>query len=113
MHMRQGVTLIEVVIAILVFSIGGLGLAASAASIVRQLSANSLRVEAGLIARSRAESAHSSGCADLSGGETRSAGIRSVWSVAGSLPATLDLRIERSDHLGLHTDRFLVGIACD
>ncbi|MDQ3082489.1 MAG: prepilin-type N-terminal cleavage/methylation domain-containing protein [Gemmatimonadota bacterium] len=113
MQMRRGLTLIEAVIAILVFAIGGLGLAASAATIIRQMSANTLRANAGFIARSTSETANGFNCDDLAGGETRSNGIRSVWTLNGATTKNLDQRVERTDHRGTHNDRFLSAVSCD
>ncbi len=112
MQMRRGLTLIEVVVAILVFAIGGLGLAASAATIVRQMSANTLRANAAFIARSTAETANASRCDDLIGGEVTSKGIHSIWTLNGTMTKTLDQRIERADHSGTHNDNFLTAVSC-
>ena len=113
MRIRTGFTLIEVVIAILVFAIGGLGLAASAAAVAKQISANNLRSDAATIARSRAETAQSATCGSMADGEARSSGIHSVWSVGGINVATLDQQLERSDAFGSHRDRFLSAVPCD
>ncbi len=113
MPMRRGLTLIEVVVAILVFAIGGLGLAASAATIARQMSANTLRANAGLIARSTAEIANASRCDDLIGGEARFRGVHSVWSLSGTWTKTLDQRVERTDHRGVQSDNFLTAVSCE
>lgn len=112
MHRRAGLTLVEVVIAILVFAIGGLGLAASSAAIARQISSNTLRARAASIARTRSESAIGRPCESLSSGEASVPAIRSTWTVSGSNARTLDQRIERIDSRGLHTDRFLSAVPC-
>jgi prepilin-type N-terminal cleavage/methylation domain-containing protein len=108
---RTGFTLVEVIVATLVFSIGALGLAGSAAAIVRQISANSLRSDAAFIARRRAEHAWQTGCS-MQSGEERASGLHSVWSVGGGGVATLDHRVERSDTFGKHGDRFISSIRC-
>ena len=111
--MRKGLTLIEVILAILIFSVGGLGLAASAASTARQISSNSLRSRAAAIALSRAETAQGSSCAAASSGTVSVPGIRSTWTVNTATVTTLDQRLERSDSRGVHSDRFLSAIRCD
>jgi prepilin-type N-terminal cleavage/methylation domain-containing protein len=55
MHPKNGFTLIEVVIAIVLFAIGGLALALNSAMIARQLSANNARQRSTLAARSQYE----------------------------------------------------------
>jgi len=113
MQTRNGLTLIEIVLALLVFSAGGLGLAASAATIARQISASSMRSDAAFIARTRAEQARSSPCADLADGEARLKGIHSTWTTSGIDGSTLDQRLERHDPFGSHSDRFLSIVSCE
>jgi prepilin-type N-terminal cleavage/methylation domain-containing protein len=113
MTRRRGLTLVEVVIAILVFAIGGLGLAASSAAVAKQISSSTLRARAASIARSRSETAQGSQCGSLASGEARTAGVYSVWNIAGGATVTLEQRLERSDARGIHGDRFLSAVACD
>ncbi|HEX5577035.1 MAG TPA: prepilin-type N-terminal cleavage/methylation domain-containing protein [Gemmatimonadaceae bacterium] len=107
---RRGFSLVEVVIAMLVFAVGGLGLAASAAAIAKQISASGLRADAATIARSRAEAAHGSTCGSFAGGDEIVAGVRSFWSIGES---TLDQHLDRSDAFGSHADRFISAVPCD
>lgn len=109
MQTRRAFTIIEVTVSILIFAVGGLGLAASAAAIARQVSASSLRSDAAALARTRAETAHSLGCAAPGTGEDRAPGIHSVWSVGGF---SMEQTIERTDAFGLHRDRFLSAVPC-
>ena len=111
MERRRAFTLIEVVIAIFVFSIGGLGLAASAATVAKQVSATSLRSDAASIARARAEKA-SSGFCDLTP-DNGALGVRSVVSLGGVPVRSLDQRLERSDAFGVHRDRFISATRCE
>lgn len=113
MRVRRGLTLIEVVIAILVFAIGGLGLAASSAALAKQMSASTLRGRAATFAQNRSERLHSSACETLTGGEEHVLGIRSTWEAANAGAATLEQRLERTDAHGLHSDRFLSAASCE
>ena len=106
---RRGFTLVEVVIAMLVFAVGGLGLAASAAVIAKQIASSTLRADAAAIARSRSEAAHGASCGSVTGGADVTAGIRSAWTVNGS---TLEQRLDRSDAFGSHADRFISALPC-
>ncbi len=110
---RNGLTLIEVIVAMLVFAIGGLGLAAGSAIVVKQIGLSTLRSNAMTTAQSRAERAIASGCGTLTGGEERKLGIRSVWTVSGGAAATLEQTMERKSALGMHSDRFLSAVPCD
>lgn len=112
MQSRTGLTLVEVVIALLVFAIGGLGLAASSAAVAKQIAHNNLRARAAAIARTRAETASSSPCGSASSGSADLPGIRSVWTIGGEPTMTLEQRIERTDSRGIHADRFLSAVPC-
>ena len=110
---RAGLTLVEIVVAILVFSVGALGLAAATAAITQQMTSSLLRSRAAGIARSRDETAHASGCASVSGGAEAQQGVNSTWSVSPGSVVTLDQNIERSARTGSRSDRFLSAIPCD
>lgn len=110
---RNGLTLIEVIIAMLVFAVGGLGLAAGSAIVVKQIRLNTLRSSALTIAQSRAEQAIASGCGAITSGEQSKLGVRSVWKVDVGAAATLDQTLERQTAMGMHADRFLSAVPCD
>src|SRR5688572_5733853 len=112
MPKTRGVTLIEVVIAILVFAVAGLGLAASSAAIARQISSNTLRARSVAIARARAETAAATSCSSISAGQSAAPAIASEWTVSGTNARTLDQRITRTDPRGVITDRFLSAVPC-
>ena len=97
----------------LVFAVGGLGLAAGSAIVARQIGVSTLRSNALTIARSRAERASASGCGSLSAGQDRLLGIRSVWTVSGGSAMTLDQSLERQSASGMRSDRFLSAVPCD
>jgi prepilin-type N-terminal cleavage/methylation domain-containing protein len=61
MTRRGGFTLIEVVIAIVLLSVGALALAGSAAAMARQMARNGRRERATMLARSQAEESQSRG----------------------------------------------------
>jgi prepilin-type N-terminal cleavage/methylation domain-containing protein len=110
---RAGLTLIEIVVAILVFSVGALGLAAATAAVTRQMTMSLLRSRAAGIARSRDETAHATVCARVSGGDETQQGVNSAWRVSPGVVLTLDQDLERPTPLGSQTDRFLSAIPCD
>lgn len=76
-----GYTLIEIVIALLLFTIGGLALVSTSALIARATNADGIRERAGRIAASRLEILSSECQGAVSGRETLQQ-VESQWSVA-------------------------------
>ncbi|HEX2721954.1 MAG TPA: prepilin-type N-terminal cleavage/methylation domain-containing protein [Gemmatimonadaceae bacterium] len=112
-YRRAGLTLIEVIVAMLLFTIGALGLAAGSAVVVRQIASNTLRSNASSIALSRAEGVSAAGCTGASSGDERRLGVRSVWSSNTGPALTLDQTLERTSVTGIRSDRFLSAVPCD
>jgi Tfp pilus assembly protein PilV len=83
---KSGFTLLEAVLALLLFSVGGLGLAAATATITRSLALSSIRERSARVAAARIETLHSLACAAMTGGTESVNGISSSWSatLAGS-----------------------------
>ena len=109
---RHGLTLIEVIVAMLLFSVGALGMAAASAAITRQMTLSLLRSRAASIARDRDEAAHSIGCAGISSGNETKQGITSHWTVSQGLVASIDQEIERRGINQQVTDHFLSAVPC-
>lgn len=81
---RRGFTIVELVVAIILLSIGIIGLASTAGYVTRQMSGSSVQTVAAAVAQNRIDSITSIGCsrlvAPLSGsGTTRS--ITESWTV--------------------------------
>ena len=79
-HPRVGFTLIELVVALFVFAVGGLGLVATSAVIGRELGANATRERAARIAANRLEIL-AAGCRNATSGSETIGRIESEWSV--------------------------------
>jgi Tfp pilus assembly protein PilV len=77
---NPGFTLLEAVLALLVFTVGALGLAATTATITRTLALSSVRERAARIASARIETLHSLSCAAITGGAESVNGVTSSWS---------------------------------
>jgi Tfp pilus assembly protein PilV len=106
-------TLVEVMIAILVFAIGALGLATTSAALVRQLASDAQRSRALRIAATRDEKSHAIRCASASGSESAS-GIINDWTVAVSAShALVDQTVQRRDSKGLHVEILRSAAPCD
>lgn len=110
---RTGLTLVEVIVGMLVFTIGALGLAAGSAVVARQIASTTLGANAMAIARSRAERASAQGCSASTSGEERRLGVRSVWRASGGPVVTLDQTLEWLTQSGVRSDRFLSSVPCD
>jgi prepilin-type N-terminal cleavage/methylation domain-containing protein len=110
----RGVTLIEIVVAIVVLSVGALALAGSAAVMLRRMSDSSRGAAAASVARALNEAAFSRSCATLSSGNKQTAGIQSEWSVGASAASTnIRQRVTYATRGGSHTDDFLTAVPCD
>ena len=110
---RAGITLIEVIVAILLFSTGALGLAATSAVITRQMTMSLLRSRSANLARERNEKAHATTCDRLSSGQETRDGIRASWTIAGGQAVMMDQRLERRTASSTREDRFLSAVPCD
>jgi prepilin-type N-terminal cleavage/methylation domain-containing protein len=110
---RSGLTLVEVIAAMLLFSIGALGLAAGSAVVARQMKSNHLRMQSASIARERDERFHARPCAALSSGGESRAGVRSTWTITTGAAASLDQQLERVSMNRRHSDRYLSAVPCD
>jgi prepilin-type N-terminal cleavage/methylation domain-containing protein len=110
---RSGLTLVEIVIAILIFAVGALGLATTSAALVRQIASNAQRTRALRLAATRDEKSHAARCVSSSGSEAAS-GIIDDWTIAASTShALIDQAVQRRDSKGLHIDVLRSAAPCD
>jgi type II secretion system protein I len=91
MRTRQGFTLVEVLVAVVLIDIGLLALVAASAVLVRQVNAFRLRNVALRAATNRLQQLGTSTCAPASG-VSFGDGIREVWSVTLPSPRSLDIQ---------------------
>jgi prepilin-type N-terminal cleavage/methylation domain-containing protein len=110
---HPGYTLIETIVALLVFSVGGLALTSTAALLGRQLRVDNLRERAGRVAVSRIEALRAS-CAGAGSGSELVDGVRSEWSVANENASRLALveSVSYVDWKGARTDTYRALIEC-
>jgi prepilin-type N-terminal cleavage/methylation domain-containing protein len=83
---RRGFTIVEVVVAMLILTIGVLGLAGTAASVTRMMGSSEIQSDATNVALSRFEVLRGGRCPVVSGSNT-SAGITERWTVLGAVGA--------------------------
>jgi type IV pilus modification protein PilV len=78
---RAGFTLVELLVAMMVFAVGMLGLAATAASVTRLMGGARRQTIASMVAQSRIERLRSSPCGTLVAGTDTTRGIVNKWTV--------------------------------
>jgi len=78
---RAGFTLVELLVAMMVFAVGMLALAATAASVTRMMGGAKRQTLAATVAQSRLEKLRSSPCASLTSGTETVRGITNTWTV--------------------------------
>lgn len=113
MKTRRGLTLVEIVVAILILSVGALALAGTSALMVRRISESARGAAATAVARNRLEYSLSSPCSALTSGSEQLFGVRSEWSTTGSAySAAVSQRVSYPTRRGAHTDHFLSAVPC-
>ena len=78
---RAGFTIVELIVAMIVFAVGVLGLAATAASVTRLMGGATRQTIAANIAQSRLEKLRASPCGTLTNGADTTRGVVSAWTV--------------------------------
>lgn len=87
---RRGFTLVELIAAIIILVVGVLGLASTAAVVMRQMTASSMQTRAAIMGQSRLERLRSMPCANMANGTVTVNGITETWTVRiGTRTATI------------------------
>jgi type II secretory pathway component PulJ len=108
-----GYTLIETIVALLLFTIGGLALVSTSALVGREMNTNAAREHAGRMAASRLEIL-GAGCRRAMSGRETSRQVESEWSVAFFDSARLSV-VETVSYPALdgrHIDQFRAVLSC-
>ena len=87
---RSGFTLVELVVAIIVISIGVIGLASTAGAVSRQMGGGRRMVIAATVARARFEKMAAQNCATISSGSATTRGIVESWTAT---PGTVSISV--------------------
>jgi Tfp pilus assembly protein PilV len=106
---RKAFTLIEVLVALVLFEVGMLALAATSAMAARDLAAANLSVRALAVARNRVELLRASGCPAPGAGDVQAGGLKEFWRVDAAGPLriisdSVDFRLPRARR-GSHVRR--------
>lgn len=110
---QNGYTLIETIVAVLLFSVGGLALASASAVIGRGLNADAMRQRAAQVAFSRLEII-SAQCRTATSGRETFQQIDSEWSVSFSAPSRVSV-VESVSYIiakGRRTDSYHALLPC-
>ena len=82
MTSQRGFTIIELLVAVVIFSVGLLALAGTASVIMTTLTSTQSRTIAAGVAESRFERIRATTCAARAGGSTKTRGITESWTLA-------------------------------
>ena len=112
-RLHPGYTLVEIVVALMLFTVGALALVGTSAVVGRELNANAIRERAGRMAETRLETL-GAGCRGAIGGRDVRGGIESTWWVEA--PDSAHVRLIESivypTRRGSRTDTYRVTIPC-
>lgn len=79
---RAGFTLVELLVAMIIFAVGMLGLAATAGSVTRMMGGAKRQTIAAQVAQSRIERLRAAPCTSLTSGSETVRGVTNYWTVA-------------------------------
>ena len=88
---REGFTLVEVIVAMLIFTVGLLAMASTAGVVVKQMGDSSRMTVASAVARSRIEQLRLAPCATGMSGSATTRGVSEAWRLT---PMTRSSRID-------------------
>jgi prepilin-type N-terminal cleavage/methylation domain-containing protein len=94
---RSGFTIMELIVAIVILSIGLLGLAATSGIVMRLIGGGSHQIVAANVALSRFEQLRGLSCGRIAGGSVTTRNVRESWSVTPvgpvAAPRAMDVRL--------------------
>jgi type II secretion system protein I len=80
-HSRSGFTLIELMVALMVFVVGVLAVASSSTVVMTMIGGSQRRTIAAVVAESRVERLRAMSCTAHANGNTTTRGVRETWTV--------------------------------
>ncbi len=115
MKHEGGFTIVEVVVAVLVLTVGLLGLASTAAVVTRMIAQGDRYTEASTLANRQLEVLRSQTCANLADGSATVGQFRLSWtvtSIAGGRGRQVTITVVSPTGRGTRTDTFYNTIVC-
>src|SRR5205823_11866713 len=110
---QRGYALVELIVALLLFAVGGLALASTSAVLGKTLNQDAVRERAARIAGTQIE-VLTAGCRSASNGMRSYAQINSGWTVSHLNPNTVEIResVSYSSSAGRRTDSYYALVGC-
>lgn len=115
MKSERGFTVVEVLIAVLILTVGLLGMVTTAALTTRMIAQGQRYSEASAIANERFEILRAKSCAEMTGGSAQLGRFSVSWTVTPDAADTrrqVDVTVVSPVAGGSRTDRFTTIIAC-
>jgi type IV pilus modification protein PilV len=110
---RLGFTLVEVIVAMTLLSVGILALAGLSATVMRNLNGAAQQTIAATLGQSRLEQLRSFNCATLSNGSATRRGMSEIWKVsAGTRSVTAFVTVSYFDGRGKRQHTYRTIIPC-
>lgn len=112
---ERGFTVVEVLIAVLVLTVGLLGMVTTAALTTRMIAQGQRYGEASAIANERFEILRARSCSEMTGGSAQVGRFSVSWTVTPNAAGTwrrVDVTVVSPAARGTRTDRFTTIIAC-
>ncbi len=81
LRLRRGFTIIELVVAIIIMTVGVLALATGSAGVARQMRAGNQSAVAAIVGQARLENIRSLGCSSLANGTATTRGMTEKWAI--------------------------------
>lgn len=111
--MRPAFTLVELLVAIAVFTIGVLALAATAGLVAAHVGDGARLTGSAHLARSILDSLSTDSCGDIGAGSTTRAGVTANWSVTRDTSAAhIELSVRSSLRRGTRRDVYRLLVPC-
>jgi len=110
---RNGFTIVEVVVAIMIFSLGILGLVSTAATVTRMVGRSQQYNMAASLAQQQVEILRATTCASMAAGSGTSGNYAIAWTVtAVTNGKQIGVTVTYPTTKGSHTDTFTSIISC-
>lgn len=112
---RRGFTIVEVLVAIIILTVGLLGLVTAAATVTRMITQGRWYTEASAYANERFEILRSESCGDVSDGSASRGSFTLSWtvdSVSNGRGQTITLTVTSPTSTGTRTDTFNTTRVC-
>lgn len=104
-HSRSGFTVMELIVAIVILSVGLLGLAATSGVVMRLIGGGTHQTVAANVALARFESLRALSCGRVAGGSASNRNVQEIWTVTPvgpvAAPRAMDVRLTINYHTSM------------